>query len=137
MLLDTNVVSELRKPAERQDASVRKWAREVRSEGWYISAVTLMELERGVRLLEQRDPRQGARLRAWLESTLLMNFRRKIFPIDDKVARQAARLVAQRPRQTPDAMIAATALVHGLTVITRNVGDFEDTGVALLNPWEF
>lgn len=136
-LLDTNVLSELKKHPSRQNLQVRTWAKQLRPGGQYLSAVTVMELERGTRLKERTDPEQGARLRMWLEAQLQDVFRRKIFPVDDKVARYAGGLHVPDPRPTNDALIAATAAVHGLTLVTRNVKDFEGAGVTLLNPWEF
>lgn len=95
-----------------------------------------MELELGVSLLERRDASQGARLRVWLEQQVLPEFVGRIIAIDEVVARRCAKLHVPDKRSERDALIAATALVHGLTVVTRNVADFEATGASLLNPWE-
>ncbi len=133
-LIDTNVWSELRNPG-RADSNVRAWAEQVRPAELYLSAVTVFELERGVLLIERRDPHQGARLRQWLDERVLQPFEGQVLPIDARVARRCAALHVPDPRPERDALIAATALVHGLTVVTRNVGDFEPMGVGLLNPW--
>lgn len=133
-LIDTNVWSELRNPG-RADGNVRTWAATANPADLYLSAVTVFELERGVLLIERRDPGQGSRLRRWLETHVLAPFEGQILPIDAAIARRCAALHVPDPRPERDALIAATALTHGLTVVTRNVGDFEPMGVALLNPW--
>lgn len=135
-LLDTNVVSELRKAKTgRADANVTAWAGSVPFGSLFISAITLLELEMGVLQVERRDPAQGGILRAWLDRQVLPAFHDRILPIDVAVAQRCARLHVPDPRAERDAMIAATALVHGMTVVTRNIGDFQLTGVPLLNPW--
>lgn len=133
-LLDTNVVSELRRP-ERADARVRSWAAATPLEFYAISVVTLQELERGTLLMERRNAQQGAVLRRWLEEEVVKRLALRILPIDSAIARLCARLHVPDPRPERDALIAATALVHGLTVVTRNTADFEPMGVPLLNPW--
>jgi hypothetical protein len=133
-LLDTNIVSELRRP-DRADPSVRGWAEGQDAAGYFLSAVTALEIERGVLLTERRDPRQGGQLRSWLEEELLPAFEGRILPIDTAVARRCAALHVPDPKPERDALIAATALVHRLTVVTRNVADFQGTGVRLLDPW--
>ena len=133
-LLDTNVVSELRRP-ERADGNVRAWASNTPVELYAISVVTVLELERGTLLMERRDAVQGAILRRWLQQEVLTTLATRILPIDVAIARRCAILHAPDPRPERDALIAATALAHGLTVVTRNIGDFERMGVALLNPW--
>lgn len=133
-LLDTNVVSELRRP-ERADANVRAWASSTPAALYVISVVTVLELERGTLLMERRDARQGAILRRWLEREILAPLADRILPIDAAIARQCASLHVPHPRPERDALIAATALAHGLTVVTRNTTDFEPMGVGLLNPW--
>jgi predicted nucleic acid-binding protein len=135
-LLDTNVVSELRKAkAGKADANVVAWARVVPYGSLFISAITVLELEMGILQLERRDATQGAILREWLDKHVLPAFHDRILPVDATVAQRCARLHIPDPRAERDALIAATALVHGMTVVTRNVGDFEPTGVALQNPW--
>jgi len=135
-LLDTNVVSELRKVRTgKADPNVAKWAEEVEAALLHLSVIVVPELELGVVQLERRDPSQGAMMRGWLETQVLPAFEGRILPVDIAVARCCARLHSPDPRAERDALIAATALVHGLTVVTRNVVDFQATGVTLLNPW--
>ena len=133
-LLDTNVLSELRR-AGRGDARVRDWARGTQAGLFWVSAISVLEIELGILLVERRDPAQGVQLRTWLERQVLPGFEGRILPVDTLVARQCAALHVPDLRSDRDALIAATALVHGLTVVTRNVSDFKPTGVALLNPW--
>jgi len=133
-VLDTNVVSELRKtPKGTANPGVLAWADAVLTVGLFISAVTLMEL--GVLLEEKQDPAQGAVLRVWLDTPVRPAFAGRILPVDDLVAARCAALHVARPRPARDSLIAATALAHGMTVVTRNVSDFQPCGVALLNPW--
>jgi predicted nucleic acid-binding protein len=135
-LLDTNVVSELRKVrAGRADARVAAWADSVDAADLYLSVISLQELEIGVLLAERRDPAQGAILRTWLEEHVLPAFDGRILIVDDAVARRSARLHVPNPRPLRDGLIAATALVHGMTVVTRNASDFAPTGVETLDPW--
>jgi toxin FitB len=135
-LLDTNVVSELRKArAGKADPNVAAWAASVPVVGLFVSVIGIQELEIGVLLAERRDPRQGKVLRAWLEDHVFGAFAERILPVDTAVARRSAGLHVPNPRPVRDVLIAATALVHGLTVVTRNVVDFESTGVPLVNPW--
>lgn len=136
-VLDTNVISELRKASRgRADAHVLTWASKVDSDDLYTSAMTLMEIELGILLLERRDPAQGRVLRNWMTGSLLPAFTGRILPITATVALACAKLHVPSPRPMNDAWIAATALVHGMTVVTRNVLDFEPMGVSLLNPWD-
>jgi predicted nucleic acid-binding protein len=137
-LLDTNVVSELRRAkAGKADPHVVAWGESMPVASLFLSVITLLELEMGVLLIERRDPAQGAILRAWLDGQVLPAFTGRILAIDTAVARRCARLHVPDPRSDRDALIAATALVHGLTVVTRNVADFEPMDVELLNPWTF
>jgi toxin FitB len=133
-LLDTNVVSELRRP-KQADANVRAWASSTPAELYAISAVTVLELERGTLLVERRDALQGAILRRWLQHEILTPLGTRILAIDVAIARQCASLHVPDPRPERDALIAATALTHRLTLVTRNTVDFERMGVVLLNPW--
>ena len=136
-LLDTNVISELRKAkSDRVDQNVVMWASSVSAASLYLSAITVLELETGTLLVERRDPAQGAVLRSWLNTHVLPAFSDNILPVDTAVAQRCAKLHVPDPRSDRDALIAATALVHGMTVVTRNVDDFVHTGVEVLNPWE-
>jgi len=135
-VLDTNVVSELRKVRHgRADIHVMDWASRADASLLYISAITVLELETGILQMERRDARQGAALRAWLDGQVLTEFEARVIAIDAAVARRCAGLHVPDPRTERDALIAATALVHGMTVVTRNTADFIGTGVSLLNPW--
>lgn len=135
-LLDTNVVSELRKVrAGKADPRVADWADRVNAADLFVSAIVVQELEIGVLLVERRDPVQGAVLRAWLDGNVLPAFEGRVLDVDTQVARISAQFHVPDPRPVRDSLIAATALVHGLTVVTRNVADFESTGVPVFNPW--
>lgn len=133
-LLDTNVVSELRK-THKAAPSVMRWAQHIPASSLYISAITLLELETGILRLERRDSPQAALLRTWLDHHVLSAFAGRILPVDGTVAIRCARLHVPDPRSENDAIIAATALVHGMTVVTRNTADFANSGVTLINPW--
>ena len=136
-LLDTNVIAELRKAkSPKVDQNVLAWANRVSAASLFLSVITVLELEKGVLLIERRDPTQGALLRSWLDTHVLPTFRDRIFPVDTAVAQCCARLHVPTPRPDRAALIAATALVHGLTIVTRNVNDFAPTGVEIVNPWE-
>jgi hypothetical protein len=135
-VLDTNVVSELRKAkARKADPNVTAWAAAVPATGLFVAAVTILELETGVLLVERRDVVQGALLRAWMDNHVMPAFAGRVLAFATAVARRCARLHVPDPRSDRDAMIAATALVHGMTVVTRNVADFGGTGVPVLDPW--
>ncbi len=136
-LLDTNVVSELRKVAEgKADANVSAWQTGVDELACFLSVITVQELETGVLRIERRDVAQGQRLREWLEQRVIPAFAGRILPIDQAVALQCAQLHVPDPRPAHDALIAATALVHGLTLVTRNSSDFAPMGVAVVDPWQ-
>ena len=136
-LLDTNVISELRKVAEgKANARVTAWQADLDELACFVSVITLLELQIGVSRIERRDAAQGARLRAWLEQRVIPEFAGRILPVDQAVVLRCAQLHVPDPRPAHDALIAATALVHGLTVVTRNATDFAPMGVDWLNPWE-
>ena len=135
-LLDTNVVSELRKAKSgKAHPAVTAWAAKVAAGSLYLSAITLLELEMGVLQIERRDVAQGAILRAWLDSHVLPAFAGRVLAIDAAVALQCARLHVPDRLSERDAMIAATALVHGMTVVARSAADFEASGAQVFNPW--
>ena len=137
-ILDTNVVSELRKiHAGKADSRVSAWVQTVNMNELYVSVITVQELEIGVRLIERRDQAQGKVFRAWLNDQVLPVFSERILPIDTAVALRSASLHVPNPQPIRDRLIAATALVHGMTVVTRNISDFKSSRVPVLNPWEF
>lgn len=136
LVLDTNVVSELRKVRSgKADPSVAQWSYSVDAADLYVSAITIQELEIGVLLAERRDPSKGAVLRTWLDSHVLPAFAGRVLPVDTAVAQRSAKLHVPAPQSLRDSFIAATALVHGMTVVTRNVADFVPSGVRIINPW--
>jgi predicted nucleic acid-binding protein len=136
-VLDTNVVSELRKVrGGRADKNVAQWAEGMETAALYLSAITVQELETGVLLAERRDRAQGAALRAWFEDQVLPAFAGRVLPVDAAVARRSAALHVPNPGPFRDSLIAATALAHNMTLVTRNTADFQASGVPLLNPWE-
>ena len=135
-VLDTNVVSELRKVRiGKADANVAAWTESVDAADLFVSAITIMELELGVLSIERKDAKQGALLRAWLEQHVVPEFSSRTLPVDTAVAQRCARLHVPDKRSERDALIAATALVHGMAVVTRNVDDFKPTGVPVVSPW--
>lgn len=134
-ILDTNVISELRKGSKAQ-RSVRTWAQALPAANLYLSVVSILELEIGILLVERRDRKQGGILRAWIDGHVLPSFSGRILTIDTLVAQRCAALHVPNPRSDRDALIAATALVYGMTVVTRNVSHFQATGVAVVNPWQ-
>jgi len=137
-LLDTNVISELRKVGSgRANTSVALWADSVNAADLYISVITVQELEIGVALALRRDAQQGAVLRNWMDRHVLPAFENRILPVDLAVAQRSAQLNVPDPRPVRDGLIAATALVHAMTVVTRNVADFQPCGVSLINPWDW
>jgi predicted nucleic acid-binding protein len=132
-ILDTNVISDLRK-GKKAEQSVRMWAQALPAANLYLSAVSVLELEIGALLVDRRDRKQGAILRAWIDGHVLPSFSGRILAIDTVVAQRCASLHVPNPRSDRDALIAATALVHGMTAVTRNVSHFRATGVTVVNP---
>lgn len=137
-LLDTVSVSELRKLAKGlADPNVAAWTRKQTPSDWYISVLTIFELERGVLDLERRDVLQGAVLRTWLNRSVIPTFAGRTLNVDSRIASRCAKLMVPNRRAFADSFIAATAYVHGMVVVTRNVRDFEAAGVPVVNPWDF
>ena len=134
-LIDTNVLSELRRE-DRADARVAAWARSVDHLQIYLSAITILEIEAGTLLLARRDAQQGRVLRTWIDGHVLPAFDGRILAVDTAVAQRCAQLHVPDRRAERGALIAATALVHRLKVVTRNVADFKPMGLDPINPWE-
>ena len=135
-LLDTNVVSELRKSTSgKANLNVVQWASSEDTETLFISVITVLELEMGILSMERRDQQQGLILRRWLEDQVLPSFEGRILPIDIAIARKCAELHVPDKRAERDAMIAATAVIHRMRVVTRNVADFDLAGFEVINPW--
>ncbi|WP_417828210.1 type II toxin-antitoxin system VapC family toxin [Thalassospira sp.] len=136
-ILDTNVISELRRARQgKADQNVVAWAQSIEATSLYISVITVLEIETGILQIERRDADQGKMLGNWFENHVLKAFENRILTIDKAVARRCAQLHVPDPKSERDALIAATALVHGMTVATRNVKDFDQTGVQIFNPWK-
>lgn len=136
-LLDTNVVSELRKaPSGKANESVVNWATSISSSSLYISVITLMEIKTGILLKERKDPEQALLLEEWLKTKVLPAFENRVISIDKEVAMKCASLHVPNPRSDRDTLIAASAIVHGMVVVTRNVKDYDTSIVKLLNPWD-
>ncbi len=136
-ILDTNVVSELRKVKRgKAGRNMAAWVVRLPASALFLSCVTILELELGILRLERRDTVQGAILRNWLDQFVFPTFGNHILPVDAVVAQRCAALHVPDRRPERDAFIGATALVHGMTVATRNVADFTPMGVPVLNPWD-
>lgn len=133
-LLDTNIVSDLRRP--HLNPAVATWATRVSLDEQFLSVVTLFEIRYGVLSLRRRDPQQGALFDDWLSRKILPDFAERTLPISSDIVLACAALHVPDRRPERDAYIAATALVHGLTVVTRNVRDFAPMGVPTFSPWE-
>ena len=135
-LLDTNVVLEFRKSADgRINKSVKRWADEISPDLMFISVISVLELEVGVLQIERRDKKQGLVLRKWLNKNVLPAFLDRVLPVDVAVAQRCASLHVPNPKSERDAMIAATAIEHRMTIVTRNVSDFSQSGVKIFDPW--
>ncbi len=136
-LLDTNVISELRKAIKgKADQNVVNWANSVAASSLFLSVISILELETGILLVERRDLDQGTILRNWYNTQVLPAFSDRTLDINTQIAQRCAKLHVPDPCSDRDALIAATALVHGMTVVTRNISDFAATKVRLLNPWD-
>jgi len=133
-LLDTVVLSELRKPRRQRNHNVVRWLEKVSSQDLFVSVVTIGEIERGIERQRQLDPSFAERLAVWVD-TVLRTYEGRILPVDVAVARRWGRLSQRIGNKGLDLAVAATALEHGLTVVTRNVSDFEPTGVSVLDPF--
>ncbi len=135
-ILDTNVISEIRKgKSGKADKNVIKWANNVATSSLYISVITILELEMGILAKEKKDPSQGAVLRSWFNNHVMPTFAERILPIDTAIALRSAKLHLPNPHYDRDALIATTALVHGMVLVTRNTCDFEQAGLEIINPW--
>jgi predicted nucleic acid-binding protein len=135
-LLDTNVVSIFRR-IDKAPPQILDWAASVDAEDFYLSVITVLEIEQGILMKERKDKVQADLYRGWLTNDILVRFEDRILPIDLAVARRCARLHVPDPKSERDALIAATALVHGMIVVTRNEADFKATGVPLIDPWSY
>ncbi len=135
-LLDTNVVSELRKVSiNKADKNVIAWAKKQSVGCLFISSISILEIEMGILQKERKDPQQAAILRTWLNTHVLKAFSDRVLPFDTSIAIQCAKLHVPDPKSERDAMIGATAKVHGMTLVTRNVEDFKHMKLDILNPW--
>lgn len=137
-LLDTNVISEFRKIASgKADKKVIEWSNTIEPVKLFLSVVTIQELEIGTLLVERRDPTQGKLLRRWVNNYVLEVFSERLLDVTPQIAISSAQFCVPNPKPINDMLIAATASVHGMTVVTRNIADFEGTGVKLFNPWDY
>ena len=135
-LLDTNVISELRKAgSNKADANVIQWAKDKSTTSLFISTITVLEIDMGVLQIERKDPKQAVIYRTWLNSHVLKAFCDRLLLFDTSVALKCAQLHVPNPTSARDAMIAATSIIHGLTLVTRNEKDFKHMGIDVVNPW--
>jgi predicted nucleic acid-binding protein len=134
-LLDTNVISELRRPAKRRSDRFNDWAATLSPSETFLSVITLLELRAGIEIKRRHDARQAAVLDTWLDAQVIPAYLGRVLDVDPAVADAAARLHVPDRRPAHDALIAATAHVHSLTLVTRNESDFAPMGLPLVNPW--
>ena len=135
-VLDTDVVSHLRRVG-KVHPHVAAWAAATPTALFFLSSISIYEIELGALSIERKDAEQGRILRAWIDKQILPDFDGRILPLDTEVAQRCAKLHVPNPKPLRDSFIAATALIHGMTVVTRNVDDFKPMGVEVLNPWEW
>lgn len=133
-LLDTNILSELRK-GSRGSPRVLEWAQSTRSDRHYISVLSLAEIRRGIEILRRKAPDQCPAFERWLDH-LREHYQNEILTVGEEIADRWGRMQAERSLPVLDGLIAATASVHGLTVATRNVADYQNSGVDLVNPFD-
>lgn len=137
-LLDTNVVSELRRAGtDRCDPSVAAWAQSVSVTELFISVVTVMEIQTGILLKKRKDKAQGSQLQAWLDTQVMPSFDERILSVTTDIVLRCATLHVPDHKSPHDAFLGATAYVHDLDMVTRNVADFENMDIGIINPWEF
>jgi predicted nucleic acid-binding protein len=134
-LIDTNIIAEVRK-GSRCDPHVSRWWSQVMDDELFLSVLVIGEIRKGIELARPRDPVRAANLEQWL-NTLITSFAGRILPVDQWVADEWGRLNAPNPRPTVDSLLAATAKVHGLTLVTRNLADMPKTGISMINPFEY
>lgn len=134
-LIDTNVISEIRK-GRRCDPRVAAWYQRVRDDELFLSVLLLGEIRQGIKRVRTRDPRRAQALEKWLDR-LVEAFAERIVPVDARVAQIWGRLSARASLPVVDALLAATAEAHDLTLVTRNIKDVERSGVRCLNPFDF
>ena len=136
-LLDTNVISEFRKmDAGKGDKEVKAWAKSVPVSAMFISVITILELEMGILAKERKDPDQGVVLRKWFDKQVIPTFKDRIISVDVSVAKQCAQFHIPNPKSERDALIAATAKTNGMILVTRNIVDFKDIKIKVINPWD-
>jgi hypothetical protein len=137
-IFDTNVISELRKTKSGQaEKAVVNWTQSIPVDSVFLSAITVYEIRIGILKLVSRNPTQAQHLDEWLSRTILPFFAGRILPLDEHVAELLAEMMAIRTHPYRDAIIAATAQHHGYALVTRNIRDFEDLPVRVINPWDF
>lgn len=135
-ILDTNVISELRKvKSGRADDNVIQWVASKEPQQFFLSAITILEIDMGILAIDRRDANQALSLRKWRDNYVLPSFEHRILDVTLAVCRRCASLHIPNKRPDRDAFVAATGLVHNMTIVTRNVNDFKDTEVKIFNPW--